>query len=62
MSGYTHDTEFFLGKDRTCVATDMREIYTTVKQVTEKAEGHGYKLYMGDTFNDLTEKEINCQT
>jgi hypothetical protein len=62
MSVYTHDTDVFLGKDRTCVTTDMRELHTAVKQVTEKAERHGCKLYMDEIFNDLTKKRERKST
>jgi hypothetical protein len=62
MPGYTHDTYVFLGKDRTCVTTCMRDIHTTIKQVTEKAEGHGCKLYMGDIFNDLAKRKKRKST
>jgi hypothetical protein len=64
ISGYTHDKDVFLGKDRTCVTTDMTATHTALKQLTGKVEGLGCKLYMDDIFNvvrqsDLTEWECH---
>jgi hypothetical protein len=69
VSGYTYDTNTYLGKDRTCATTDMTAILAAVKQSTKKRERQGYTPYtanlfsLPDLFHDLTNKRINyCGT
>jgi hypothetical protein len=49
-TGYTYDTEVYLGKDRRA-STDMIATHATVKKLTRKIQGCGYKLYMDNYFS-----------
>jgi hypothetical protein len=49
-----------------CVTTDVTATSASRKQLTEKADGHGCKLYMGnfvlssDLFSSLAKKKFSC--
>jgi hypothetical protein len=68
MSGYTYDicvTNGCLGKDTTPVTIDITATCKTVKPLTRKVEGHGYKPHMDNLFlspdlsHNLTKLKIN---
>lgn len=47
---YTFNMEVLLGKGRQCSARDVTVTYATVKDLTRRVKGHGYKLYMKNFF------------
>jgi hypothetical protein len=58
--------DMYLGKNRTRSTADMTATRATVRHLTRKVEGHGYKPYMDnffsspDLFDDLTKRKISC--
>jgi hypothetical protein len=66
MSRYTYDMDVYLGENRTHSTADMTVTHVTVRHLTRKVEGHGYKLYVDnlfsspDLFDNLAERKINC--
>jgi len=66
-TGYTHDMNVYLSKDRQRAAQHLTATHATLINLTRGVEGFGHKLYMDnfvsspDLFDDLAQKKIYCR-
>jgi len=67
--GYTYDMRVYLGKDSCSATDDMTATHATVRHLTCRVEGLGYKLFMENFFSsprlldDLLRRKIHsCGT
>jgi hypothetical protein len=66
MTSYTHDMNVYLGEDTQNATQTMTATHRTVRSLTRRAEGAGYKLYMDnffsspDTTEELYKRGIHC--
>jgi len=68
-SGYTYDMREYLGRDSHSATDDMTATHATVRHLTSRVEGLGYKIFMDnffsspELFDDLGRHKINsCRT
>jgi len=50
-SGYTYDMRVYLGRDSHSATYDMAATHTTVRHLTSRVEGLGYKTFMDNFFS-----------
>jgi len=66
MTGYMYKMKIYLGKDKQNEAEMMIATQVTVRSLTRRVDGVGYKLYMDNLFmspdlsDDLHTRGINC--